>query len=249
MADKQENTVTKLNSEMFFVALWQQLTVTEMNWLQSALSQLEIQKGDREILLSAYLSCSAMAKRKLGMASLNDIPSNARWRVDEAARLILLKKLLKCCKPDEQSQQIKAAFKFGDECEQIAIIKGLDLIDEQGLVSDLAIATGRTNSLNLFAAIALNNNYPAQHYEQSAYQQLVLKALFMDLDIARMIGLKQHHCHELSARAIDLVKERLAAYRQLPGSIWLAIDVTHLSPTERGIYLEFNDSNASQPQR
>jgi hypothetical protein len=97
--------------------------------------------------------------------------------------------------------------------------------------------------LNLFAAIALNNDYPANHYEQRAYHQLVLKALFMDLDISQIIGLQQRKCPQLSALAIDLVNERLAADRQPPGSIWLAIDSEHLATPDLALFLRFNGSN------
>jgi hypothetical protein len=244
MSDKQENTISKLSSEKLFGALWSQLADSAADWLQSALSQLEAKKTDSEALQNTYLRCSAMAKRKLGMTRLTGIPGNASWQVNEAARLLLLNKLLTFCALQEQPQQIKAAFKFGDECEQIAIIKGLSRIDGQGLLNDLAIATGRTNSLNLFSAIALNNDYAMQYYEQRAYQQLVLKALFMDLDIAKIVGLKQRHCPELSTLAMDLVKERLASDRQPPGSIWLAIDSSHLGYAEQVIYFNFNGSSA-----
>ncbi len=92
----------------------------------------------------------------------------------------------------------------------------------------LALATGRTNSLNLFSALALNNRYPAKHYDERAFHQLVLKALFMDLDISHIIDLKQRLSATLSQLAIDLIKERIAAHRPPPTSISYAIQPLHL---------------------
>jgi hypothetical protein len=223
--------------EQLFTVLYSQLPDSGADWLKTVLDQL-VTNNDKNVI-DDYLKYSAMAKRKLGATLLTDFRGEAAWRVDEAARLLLLTKLLSVCPPGDAPERIKMAFKFGDESEQITIIKGLSLIDKRGALRDLAISTGRTNSINLFAAIALNNDYASQHYEQSAYHQLVLKALFMDLDIGQMAGLHQHLCPQLSALAIDLVNERLAAGRQPPGSVWLAIDVSHLNATDKITYRRF----------
>jgi hypothetical protein len=217
--------------------MWQQLPDAPADWLKTALHKLATAR--RECVVDDHLKYSAMAKRKVGETPLIGAAGNADWSVDEVARLALLVKLLAVCPPTDAVERIKAAFKFGDENEQIAIIKGLSLIDANGELSDLAISTGRTNSLNLFGAIALNNDYANQHYDKRAYHQLVLKALFMDLDIGQMVGLKQHLCPELSALAIDLANERLAASRQPPGAIWLAIDVEHLNLGDQVTYRRF----------
>ena len=258
MKDTQENTVSnlaintldntksKLTSKTLFDALWSQLTNTAVVWLQTALSQLEVKKHDSNVLQNSYFHYSAIAKRKLGIVKLINIPSHANWRVDEAARLLLLSKVLSLSAPEYLYQQVKDAFKFGDESEQIAIIKGLSLIDPQGVLSNLAVTTGRTNSLNLFTAIALNNDYPAQHYLQREYQQLVLKSLFMDIDISQIIGLKQRRCPELSVLAMDLIKERLVANRQPPSSIYLAINFTDLTQEEQKLYLDLSDRAISK---
>lgn len=91
----------------------------------------------------------------------------------------------------------------------------------------------------LFSAIALHNAYPAKHYDNNAYEQLVLKALFLGLSISHIDSLPQHLHSGLSNKCMDLVRERLAANRNPPISIWLAVDIRHLDEASQALYLKF----------
>lgn len=227
------------DKDKLFSLLWLKLDGSGADWLKTAAQQLKTKQGDDAF--NAYVTYSAMTKRKVGDESLvnvSDAKEQTLWRIDEVARIYLLDGYLNLCRYSQIAEQVNAVFKCGDESEQIAIIKGLSLIDAKGDLTTLAISTGRTNSLNLFAAIALNNPYPAEHYTERAFHQLVLKTLFMDLDIAQVIGLEQHKSPKLSQLAMDLVNERLAANRQPPGGIELVIEPSHL-----------NDENLKQYQQ
>ena len=213
-------------------ALFEQLQAETRQWLQSAQTQLENSSNSEE-RFERFIRYSAMSKRKVGNEALKAQPN---WTCAQVARLSLLNQVLHFETSSNQAERVKEAFKFGDESEQIAIIKGLTLLPCASDLIDLAISTGRTNSLNLFAAIALNNDFAAKYYQPHAYHQLVLKALFMDLDISQMVGLKEHCCPELSGLAIDLVNERLAAGRKPPGGISLAINPEHLNATDLVTY-------------
>ena len=232
--------MTVLEKDQLFAALRQQIPSGASDWFETAQHQLHSNTADEAF--EQYLKYSAMVKRKLGEVSLN-----CDWRVDQAARLLLLFDLLSIYPANSACDRIKEAFKCGDEHEQMVIIKGLVYLDEfdqannSAELIDLAMATCRTNSVNLYAAIALNNHYPARRYDKRAYHQLVLKALFMGLDISQMIGLAQRRCPELSGLAIDLVNERLAANRPPPGGIWLAIDIKDLTAADLATYQRFNN--------
>lgn len=234
-----------LSIESLTTALWEQLPNDAVDWLKVALHKISA-GGESEITVNEIqLHCSAIARRKSGTALLVDLPSASQWQMDEAIRVLLLSRLLEASTTGTAKSLIEAAYHFGDEYEKIAIIKGLGLLDSEGELVDLAILTGRTNSLNLFAAIALNNSYPALNYDDRAFNQLVLKALFMDLDIAHMTGLQQRLTPKLTALCFDLVKERMAADRDPPHSIWLAINFSDLSAADQDVYLSFT---IEQPQ-
>ncbi len=238
------NIETKDNH--LFLLLDKQLTEAGREWLSDAVKQIVFKKGQDESQFACFIRLSAMARRKSGSELLDKVVNLMTWRVDEAVRLMLLATLLEHSLVRNRVDNVKKAFRYGDENEQVAIIKGLDLIDEHGELVDLAILNGRTNSVTLFSAIALNNCYPSKHYDSRAFYQLVLKALFMNLDISQMPGLEQRLSPELTHLAMDLVKERVAASRQPPISIVCAIDISHLGTDDLTKYKLFvNDSKAT----
>ena len=87
----------------------------------------------------------------------------------------------------------------------------------------LVIDAGRTNSRRLFAAIAQHNPYPAAYYNEAQYNQLVIKALFMELSIEPVWGLRERRNMELARICGDFIEERLEAARAVPASLWLAL--------------------------
>lgn len=227
----------KLDITMLSSVLWQQLSDEAADWLKSSLYRLAPDQSNSVTICENYLRYSAMAKRKLGSTLLKHLPENSSWQTDEVGRLLLLSQLLQVLPGEDRFELVKAVYKNADEYEQIAIVKGLEVTDETGQLTDLAISAGRTNDTKLFSAIALHNAYPARFYQERAFNQLVLKALFLDLDINQIIGLKQRQNRKLSALAIDLVNERLLAGRTPPDSILLAIDVAHLGSVDQACYL------------
>lgn len=219
-------------------ALSKQLDSLDADWLNTALVKIAA-SDDLQTASELQLRYSAMARRKLGSAAISGLSEELHWHADQLGRILLISELLKLAKPVQVKDLINQVYKLADEYEKIAIIKGIDLLVESDLLVELALHTGRTNSISLFSAIALDNPYPALHYDDRAFNQLVLKALFMGLDIVDMIGLKSRSNLKLSELCADLVKERLLAGRQPPTSIWLAINYSHLSTKAKLCYLEF----------
>jgi hypothetical protein len=184
-----------------------------------------------------------MARGKLGTAELNGLPGPSLWHADEAGCLQLLTQLLKVSDNANAERLIRSAFQFGDHCQKLAIAKGLDLIDEEGLMVDLAIATAASDNKELFAAVALNNPYPALNFDDKSFNQLVVKALSLDLDIVNIIGLQQRLSETLSEQCMNLVNERLQSDNHSPCTVWLAIDFSTLNEKDRMTYLDHTIDN------
>lgn len=221
-------------------ALSAQLPNEVLAWLEAALDEISSSERNETTARETHTYLSAIARRKSGSALLLGLPGdNNHWQVDEAIRILLLTKLLEVSVTGTTKTLVEEAYHLGDEYEKISIIRGLYLLDNKGELIDLAILTGRTNNVNLFAAIALANSYPASNYDDRAFDQLVLKALFMDLDISYIVGLQPRLTPKLTSLCFDLVKERLAADRDPPNSIWLAIKFSDLSTADQDIYLRF----------
>jgi hypothetical protein len=75
----------------------------------------------------------------------------------------------------------------------------------------------------VFEAIACDNPYPANHFDDTAWNQLVIKAVFVEAPVWRIWGLDSRLSEELSRMALDLVEEKRSAGRQIPPQLWLCL--------------------------
>ena len=212
-------------------ALNKQLAADKIFWLEMALQNITEDNSQ-----DSYQYYNAMAKRKLDSIILPFLSGRTQWRTDEAGRLLLLTQWLKNCTPLEKENRVWSAYRLGDEFEKIAIVKSLAIIDIKGELKKLSIHAGRTNNTDLFAAIALENAYPASFYDDNAFNHLAIKSLFLDFDPVQIFGLSERLNFQLSSLCIDLIKERFAAGRPAPLAIALAINCSHLNKEEHLIY-------------
>lgn len=80
----------------------------------------------------------------------------------------------------------------------------------------LAIGATRTHVVPIFEAIACENPFPAAHFPDPSFHQMVLKAVFLGIRLLRIEGLRSRRTPELARMARDYAEERRAAGRTLP---------------------------------
>ena len=174
---------------------------------------------------------SAIAKRKLGKEKLTLSPAIdtqfspldiRHWSVSDIARLILLMTVI-LEKSAQTETLIRTYYRIGDESERIALIRGLIFFAPASYLTEIALDVGRTNNLEVLAALSLDNPYPCCFYSEAEFNQMVLKALFLGLAIERIAGLEQRANTDLTRMCENYVVEREEANRSVPVDIWLAI--------------------------
>jgi hypothetical protein len=174
---------------------------------------------------------SAMARRKLGVESLRQAASLdtqfasfdiRRWNGAEIGRLILLMTAIEN-QPAEAQGIIRGYYQTGDESERMALLRGLILFAPADYLSEIALDAGRSNNLEVLAALTLDNPYPACFFSDDQFNQMVLKALFLGLAIERVDGLAKRANPELARMGENYVVEREQAKRSVPVDVWLAI--------------------------
>lgn len=203
--------------------LTRQLDPDELQWWQQAREQLA---RTAEAIKAAVLI--SQCRRHL-----RDRPGTDGWSTVQLARALLLAEIVGQQTGDDQLPLLNQLFLWGDDQEKIALLKALDWLDSRGQCLELALLAGRTSNPQVFAALALDTPYPSRHYPERAFHQLVLKALGMGLDSARVIGLAQRHGVTLNQLAIDLLDEQLAAARTVSPSLPRLIAFDLLSPAQR----------------
>lgn len=116
-----------------------------------------------------------------------------------------------------------ACFEQADAREQESWLRAIALWPEAAAFLPAAIDACRTNIVPVFAALACENPYPAQHFPERNFNQLVLKAMFNSIALSRIAGLASRLNPDLSRMARDYAAERSAAGRTVPADLDLAI--------------------------
>ena len=221
-------------------------SVEQWQWYKDRKQLLTENNTDNDKLMKDLLLALAIARRKMGVQPLAGGDASAqlaRWSCADGARVLLM---LKALAQLDVADTIKKAYERGDEYEREAILKGLPILDSQGVLVDLAIEACRTNIVTLFTAISQANPYPAEHFDQHSFNQMVLKSLFLDLNIEHIAQLKEHLNPSLSRMCYDYLCEKLAAGRVPPVSIWLAINLDWTPEAQREFITFLGDEDDLQ---
>lgn len=210
------------------------LTQSQNSWLQNAVQQLnETQDIENELLYHSSTVRRALATEPLNTQQVTT--NQHKLPVDVAIRGLFLfiainNKLNTTPAPAENtfSKLIRHYYQYGDEHEKCALLTLLPILDEHGYGVQTAIKACRCNSVREYSAIALNNNYPAAFFPELNFNQLVLKSLFMGLDINQIQNLAQRLNPKLSNMCFAYAIEQALADRVPPASLWLAVKLQHL---------------------
>lgn len=189
--------------------------------------------GSQSPLLLAYATAPQHVGRDalaLTPAELDELRAAApaigfeRWTRDDAARALLLIARRNIGRTgDAFVADALECFEQGDAREQQSWLRAIALWPEATALLPAAIDACRTNIIPLFEALACENPYPAAHFPDRNFNQMVLKAMFNSIELARIAGLPGRRNPELSRMARDYAAERTAAGRTVPADINAAL--------------------------
>ncbi len=111
------------------------------------------------------------------------------------------------------------AYRGGDTDERCAVLRALPLLPGPGRFVALAADACRTSVRPIFEAIACDNPFPARHLSALHFNQMILKALFLDVPLGRVRGLDTRRGDELTRMARDYARERRAAGRPISADL------------------------------
>lgn len=145
------------------------------------------------------------------------------WSRHDAARALLLLSRADQLGDDACAEAAVACFAAGDASEQESWLRAVALLPAPAQFTPHVIDACRTNILPVFRAIALGNPFPARHFPELNFNQMVLKALFNGVPLVGIVGLQERRNAELARMAGDYAAERRAAGRTVPEDIGLAL--------------------------
>ena len=75
----------------------------------------------------------------------------------------------------------------------------------------------------IFEAVAHASPYPAEHFSEAMWNQMVVKALFIGSTLAPIQGLDQRRNADLARMLVDYAHERWAAARGVSPELWRCV--------------------------
>jgi len=141
--------------------------------------------------------------------------------IDEVARAALLVKAADRAGEVELVSLVEDLYRRGENRERQSVLRSLPLLPRPERFLALAVGACRTSVQPIFEAIACENPYPAAFFPELNFNQMVLKALFIEVALERILGLERRITPDLRRMAKDYASERAAAGRSIPRDIAL----------------------------
>ena len=216
-------------SDLLHNWLRRQLPTDRYEWLGGRLDALAAEPSDRNLYIAFGLIPRHLGKDDLTLTPDDlDAAQTARrgwdpvgWSVDVAARVILL------CKIGGSGEGF--ATRFTDLCrgadvgEVMALYAGLPLYPLPETLEPQVAEGLRTNMRAEFEAIAHNNPFPCEQFDENRWNHMVLKALFIGSVLAPIQGLDDRANPELARILCDYAHERWAAGRAVTPELWRCV--------------------------
>jgi hypothetical protein len=145
------------------------------------------------------------------------------WSSDEAARVALL---LASHRGDDRAfaARLERLCATAEVTEHTAYLKGFAVFPAPQLIYSRAREGVRSAVQPLFEAIACRNPYPRDYFDQDAWNQMVVKCVFIGSPLETVVGLRERKNAELVRMLEDLIAERRSAGRVIPQSV---LDYVH----------------------
>lgn len=178
-------------------------------WLDQVLAGLTLDA------LGSVRVALARCSRKVGNAAL----PYAGWTARDAARAVIVLRAFEVS--EDPASDYGRWLRRGEQGEQESLLRMLPLLPGPEPLVPHAIEACRTNSEVVFRAIACANPFPAAYFPVLHFNQLVLKAVFLGVPVAQILGLERRVTDELLRMADDFAAERTAASRPVPDDLAL----------------------------
>lgn len=167
-----------------------------------------------------------------------------RWNLRELSRVDLV--LSRTDLGDARGvSAIEAAFAYADMGESCALYKSLAHLPAAERFVARAAEGARSNIRAVFESAVCDTPYPSKYFDDVAWRQCVVKALFIEAPLWRVFGLDARLDAELARMALDLSEERRSAGRHVNPQLWLCLGA-HAG--ERGLRALLGELKNAAPQ-
>jgi hypothetical protein len=196
-------------------------------WFDTELRALQVKPEQ-----ARWFKALGLAPRKLGKADLQPTQAElqaaqalrqgldpSEWSVDQTARIAFT---LAFYQGDEAGfvQQVVMLIDTSEINELLAIFRGFALFPHPQALEPKAREAIRSTMRPVYEAMSHRNPFPLEFFDEAAWNQMIVKAFFLDSSIWQIQGVDERYNADLSVILILLVQERWAAGRFIAPEIW-----------------------------
>ncbi len=207
--------------------LTSRLSEEAASWFRQALHKVRA-KGEAT---DAFLIMWSGAGRRLGQTAIAAPTDDEKrlpffpdgWGADEFGRLLLLQGALASRLPEAHAALVNELFTTGDLRERQAVLRALPHLPAPERFIGVGVEAVRNSAVSVIEAIACDNAFPARHFSEEAFNQMVLKCLFCEVPLSRVVDLERRVTPELRRMVNAYATERRAAGRPVPADAALVL--------------------------
>ncbi|MGB5818318.1 MAG: EboA domain-containing protein [Saonia sp.] len=212
-----------------------------MDWLQEKIKTVITEESTKDLYLTYSLIAAKTSKERnlnisLDNADLELYLKDQDATVQELSRIYLLIQVLEA-NHSFFTSKVANIIQVADTGELETFLKFLVLLPNAQDYKSTAVEALRTNIATIFDAIALKNPYPALFFNDQQWNQMYLKAAFMQRDLNEIVDVDKRANSDLARIISDYAHERWAASRDIDPFFWRPVsqflDTTLLKDMER----------------
>jgi hypothetical protein len=223
-------------------------------WLASGIERCSAGIADRDLYLLMSAVSRHVGKESLALTDAELATASASrpgwdprdWPLDQAVRVYLL-----CASTSDGAQmglRLDRLCSAADIGELVAYYRGLPLYPDQPRYALRAAEGVRSNMRVVFEAVAHRNPYPSEQFNDAAWNQLVLKALFVGSPLSPIVGLDKRRNATLARMLRDYAHERWAAARSVSPELWRCVGPFATGPVLEDFARLFERGTADEQQ-
>ncbi|PIB27115.1 hypothetical protein BFP77_13865 [Maribacter sp. 4U21] len=192
-------------------------------WLIERIAKISTSKSTKDLFMTYSLLASKFDANTIDINS--NTSDNVALFVDSKASLLAISRIYLLVKilemdADYFGAKVSSIIEVADTRELETFLKYLILLPNPEFFKNAAVEALRTNIATIFDAITLNNLYPAKYFNDQQWNQMYLKAAFMERDLSLIQAVDERANRDLSRIISDYAHERWAASRNIDPMFW-----------------------------
>lgn len=211
-------------SEQLSVLLGNNVKDVEMEWLFAKIDQIIKDRSTRDLymtysLIPSKINTTGAISIKIPDLELKKYLEVQGANIQQIARIYLLVRILEE-NADFFTPKVANIIQVADTSELETFLKFLVLLPNPSEYRNQAVEALRTNIATIFNAITMYNPYPALYFNDQQWNQMYLKAAFMQQDLLGILSVDERANKDLARIISDYAHERWAASREIDPYFW-----------------------------